>query len=224
MSGQHNGLIQRAAQGEEGRDGLRPGDRPAAASPRALFGRPCAPAWYVLLVAPQCEPAVTSLLLRLGAQDAWYPTEVAWRQRPHRAGKVRYLRRVAPGYVFVRVTRQPAWHLFREALLGMVRGVVGHDGLPLPIPESVLAEMRQVPARIESLRRQAEAERLAREAAELAAWHIVAPCRAELRRGPFAGIVVEVETIHAGIARAILRLQGGPVPMEVGIAALRRVG
>lgn len=191
-------------------------------APRPLFGAPCAPAWFVLLVRPQAELPVCARLARLGAVETWFPTEVAWR-RLRTGGREKYWRRIAPGYVFLLTDATLRWHLLAEATLGLVTGVVGLRGpggqlVPVSIPTAQMLAMRQVPARLEALRRRAEAERLAAARAHL----VTGPGPAQIAAGALAGFVVDVRSIHAGIAHVVMDLLGGPTEVQVDVGALRR--
>jgi len=155
-------------------------------------------AWYILLTAPQQEFAVSAWLTRSGAVECWLPTEEAWRRVRGPRRKVSYLRRLAPGYVFLAVDRAPLWHVIRDASLGRIRGVVCQDGEPLEVPEAALARMRRVPARIAQIRERARQERIIRPGD-----------RAVIATGPLAGWAVDVARLDRGIAHFVLPLLGG---------------
>lgn len=158
------------------------GDVLPAALRANLFGAPSAKAWFVLLVAPRSEIAVTAQLERLGAEACWFPTETGWRTRRGQRRKERYLRRVAPGYLFMQTGRQVAWHLMAEMTHGRVRGVLGHDGAPLCVKDVArLDRIRTTPKLLEG-----EGLRPG--------------CDVELKSGPLAGFVFEIAAIEAGIA------------------------
>lgn len=189
---------------------------------RELFGEPAEPAWFILLVRPQAELPVCARLARLGAVESWFPTEVAWR-RLRTGGREKYWRRIAPGYVFLLTDAAVRWHLLAEATLGMVAGVVGVCGpggqlAPAPISTAEMLAMRQVPARLEALRRRAEAERLAAARAHL----VTGPGPAQITAGALAGFVVDVRSVHAGIARVVMEMLGGPTEVQVEVGSLRR--
>lgn len=189
----------------------------AAADP--LFGDECRPEWFVLLVEPQAELSVSARLLRQGAADCWYPTEIGWRWRRGGRRKEKYLRRIAPGYVFLLANAQVAWHRMADATLGKVRHVAGIDGVPVPVPDREMAKMQQVPQHLEALKAKVEAELEAARLAELP----VEGGRAVVRTGPFEGFVVDVLSIHAGIARAVLSGKAARAEVRMAAAEMKRL-
>lgn len=182
------------------------GDRCHLPARAKLFGERTDPGWFVLMVSPHAEVAVSAQVERLGAEACWFPTEVAWRVHPGRRRKVKYLRRIAPGYVFMLTDRKVAWHRLSDATSGRVRGVVGRNGVPRPVCEADMARMRCVPKQLEAAAKAAaEAERVS------------SPCMAEFRDGPLAGLVVDVSDVSSGIATLFSPLLGGaPVQAEAG--------
>ncbi|MCE8421274.1 hypothetical protein LZ190_21880 [Rhodovulum sulfidophilum] len=165
----------------------------------AAFGAQISPQWYILLSSPQKEPGAQARLTQMGVAECWYPTETAYRRLARgRRKQVPYERRLAPGYVFVRLDREPRWHLIREHCRGLLRGIVSRHGMPLPIPEAAIAQMRCVPERIARIRDREMAARIIRPGD-----------RAEIVAGPLAGWTVEVDWIDAGIAHFVLPLLGG---------------
>ncbi len=169
-----------------------------------LFGKPCQPVWYVLLVRPQAEVAVTAQLEKLGARSCWFPTETGWRFRRGRRRKEKYLRLVAPGYVFLEADRKVAWHRMAELTLGRVRGVVGQGATPLHV--------RDV-ARLERIRRTPKL---------LRAEGIRPGSRVELRTGPLAGFVCDVAAVNRDIA-ALISPAFGAMRVEADVADLERL-
>ncbi|WP_428924983.1 transcription termination/antitermination protein NusG [Marinibacterium sp. SX1] len=172
---------------------------------RAPFGAPMAPCWFILLVPPQKEAGAAAWARRAGALETWFPTEKAWRFRGGKAAarrnKVEYRRLIAPGYVFVLTDRVPAWDVIRQRSIGRVSGVVSRDGAACAIATDELANMAQVPQRLERMRRaEDERRRFARQAK-----HPVAGQMARICEGPMSGFMVDVERVHAGIAHWIIK-------------------
>jgi transcription antitermination factor NusG len=177
-----------------------------------MTDEPCG-AWYIFRVRSHHELAAEAWLARVGIADAWHPTETKWRIiRAAKRKKVPYERCIAPGYVFARFPRVPKWHALFERSCGRLIGVVGYHERPLKITDKVLAQMQQVPARIQILREEEEAKERAARLARIPR----AGEKARITEGPLAGRIVDVGMIDAGIARFISPLfQGIEVEMEV---------
>jgi len=160
-----------------------------------------APQWYILRTVSQKEKGAAAKLEKQGVPETWYPAEEAWRiQRNAKRDRVAYERLIAPGYLFALFDRAPVWHRISAQMKGYVTGVVGVEDRPYAVPESVLAQMRLVPKRIELLRQ----EETARDKAARLAREPAAGQRAQLTEGPFAGMVVDIERIDRGIAAFLL--------------------
>lgn len=173
---------------------------------RQIFGEPTPARWYILKTAPQKEFAVEAWIKANGAVEAWLPTEKRWRKIPRgKRRKVEYQARLAPGYVFVCFDREPVWDVLIARANGKLFGVVGEGGWPVAIPESAMARMKLMPARIEVLRAQAREARMVRPGD-----------KARILEGPLVGWVVDVSSVDAGIARIVVPLLG---EREAGIAA-----
>jgi transcription antitermination factor NusG len=112
----------------------------------------------------------------------------------------------------------PRWHVLFERSCGRLLGVVGYHERPLAITDAVMAQMRQVPGRIELLRQQEEARE---KAARLARIPRVGE-KAKITQGPLAGWIVDVASINAGIARFIAPLLGGQ-EIEITVETLERL-
>ena len=95
-------------------------------------------------------------------------------------------------------------------------------GEPARIREDVIAQMALVPQRLRDEQTRQERERKAREAAEAEARRVWPGVTAEVMAGTFAGQLVDVRDVDAGLARVLVPLFGG---MEAKIEAsrLRRV-
>lgn len=81
--------------------------------------------------------------------------------------------------------------------------VVGVDGSPRPVPDEVLAEMQAVPKRLEILRQRAIERRTIRVGD-----------RARIAGGPLSGFVVDVTSVHEGIAHWLAGTIKGEVKVE----------
>ena len=162
----------------------------------------CGPRWFIFRVPPMKERAAAAWLMSNGALEAWYPTTTDWvpaKGSNPRRRKVPYERRVAPGYLFVCVDRVPRWYTLFEAARGRLSRVVTMGGLPFAIPDEVIGHMKLVPRRIQHLNDKAEAE-------QYAAWLAKQPVEgglATVKTGPLTGVMVEVASIHGGLAQCI---------------------
>lgn len=154
------------------------------------------PLWYILKAKPQKDPNARAWLKAQGV-EVWYPTETRWRVVPRgKRKKVPYEARIAPGYLFAMFEHRPVWHVLFDQCC-FLSAVVCQDGVPLPIPESILSEMQDVPQR---LREMHEARAAAR---------IIKPGdKAMVKDGPFEGWQVDVTAISGGVASFLLPLLG----------------
>lgn len=180
---------------------------------RPLGAELASPQWFILTTPPQREASAKAWLTQVGVAEVWFPTEAAWRPVRGKRAKVEYQRLVAPGYVFGLFERAPAWDVVFQMGKGRVSGVVGRDGEPLAISVRALEQMQQVPGRIERERRLVEEAR-----------RIVPGRKVAITTGPLAGHVVDVTTVHAGIARIVLTALGSEREVEAPLSILRVVG
>ncbi len=180
---------------------------------RRVFGADCDPQWFILCTAPQMELPLTAWLTRNGAHECWHPTEVAWRPSPRRDGrKVKYLRRIVPGYLFAHFDRTPNWDVMIREARGKLTRVVSRDGEPLAIPDRVIMAMAQVPESLNAIREREKAARERKKAARTigkAARTIHVGDRATLDPGSALAWTVEITAIHQGIAHFVIPLLGG---------------
>lgn len=154
------------------------------------------PAWFVLVTRPQAEDRARDWLLAGGASDAWFPVETYWRSIPRgKRRTVEAVRRVVPGYVFVRFSGFPQWDLIRGSRF--VASVVGIGGTPMPIRDDDMARMEMVPQRLAVLR---EAQRQARV--------IRAGDRVRIRDGGLEGWIVDVSEVTGNLARLLVPILG----------------
>lgn len=159
-------------------------------------------AWFIFRTPPMKEIAAEAWLTRQGVIEAWHPVITDWvpaKGANPRRRKIPITRRVAPGYVFACVDREIRWHVLFEAARGRVAKVVTLGGLPLAIPDAVIAQMQHVPRRVEALHKHAEEARLA----EMLAKQPKPGETARVMAGALAGMVVEVESIHGGLAQCL---------------------
>jgi transcription antitermination factor NusG len=167
-----------------------------------------APQWFAFMTPPRREVSAQAWLAQRGV-ESWYPTEQRWRTIPRaRVKRVPYEAAVVPRYIFARFLGQPQWHVLRDC--PYLTGVVGHSGRPLPITDLVLAQMRGVPARIAEIRQREEERR-----------RIRVGDRVTIRDGAMRGWVVEVQSIHAGIAQFIAPFLGN-IAVEIEVSRLAK--
>ncbi len=155
------------------------------------------PAWYIFGVAPMKELPAEAWLIRNGALDAWHPVEKRWKPCNAKRAKVPYFAPFIAGYTFVRFDREPHWDVLFDRANGKLSYVISSNGIPMRIPETVIAQMAQVPER---MRLAAEAEAEARK--------IKPGDKATFTRGNVEWSV-EVTSITNGMASFILPLMGG---------------
>lgn len=128
----------------------------------ALWNDPIPPTWYVPLCRPGHEQQASEFVRQCGADDCWYPSTEVWSEGFGKRQKVLRKVAVAPGYLFVLCDRAPRWDAWAEhpgsCLTGVLKKRV-HVGdetffVPCPIREEDLAQMAEVPERLQELRRQ----------------------------------------------------------------------
>lgn len=178
------------------------------------------PAWFIFRNPPMKEKAAQAWLMRQGALEAWYPTTVDWvpaKGANPRRRKVAVERRVAPGYIFAYVDREPRWHFLFEAARGRVSRVVSWpDGRPMALSDRVIAAMQHVPRRIQALHEKQEAERLAEI---LARQPVVGEEASIVGDHLLSGHTVSVTDIHGGLAQC---LAWGFTKMTIPVDKLER--
>lgn len=193
---------------------VRPGDRVGYhVPPRPAFGAECEAAWYILAVASTREMAMCRLVEELGALQGWCPTEPVWRSRAYRPDPELVHMPIAPGYVFLLTGNVVDWRVLRDRSMGRIRGVIGRDGVPLPISPRVMAQMSAVPDRV-----------LAQKRAAAEAARVRPGDQAVIGAGPFEGFVVDVEDLTGPIARVVVSLFGRMTEVQVEVGTLSRVG
>ena len=178
---------------------------------RGIWGQPWEPAWFIFQVPPRGELPASAWLERNGASEVWYPSEQAFKRNKYKPNdRIPYTRPIAPGYLFAVLPAEPHWDVLFARSRKKLSRVVSHNGLPVAIPESVISDMAQVPQRLETIR-----------AAEKAK-HTINP--GDKAAVSIAGVqwTVEVESIHAGIARFVLPLMGGRT-VQASVDAMRKV-
>ena len=165
---------------------------------RGIWRRDWEPSWFILTTPAQSEAPASAWLMAQGCAECWFPTEVRWRRIPRgKRSKVKYLAPIVPRYVFALMPAEPHWDVLFSRARGKVSGVVSRYGIPAPISDADMAGMREVPQRL------ANAREVARQARTIRAGD-----RASVTSGPLAGWTVDVESIHAGIARIVVPLLG----------------
>lgn len=193
---------------------LKTGDTLPPSTFRSIWAEDWDPAWFIFTTRPQGELAASAWLARNGALETWYPSETILTTNRYKPGKrIPKVIPVCSGYLFAVLPARPNWDvLFARAQHGgkkLLTHVVSRGSEPIPIPESTIIEMAQVPKRLEVIR---EAEREARK----------------LRPGDKARLniggtewTVQVEAIHEGIASFVLPLLGG-VTHKANVETLRK--
>ena len=169
-------------------------------------------AWFGFQTPPLKETSAQAWLEKRGI-EAWFPTEP--RKRRLARGKrafVEYDGKIVPRYIFARFTGYPQWDVLRGCR--WLSRVIGVDGNPLPVSDDVMSQMEQVPQRLEVIR-QRERDR-----------RIISPGdRVRITSGAMEGWVVDVSSVHAGIARLILpQSLLGISEAQVEVAHLQKTG
>lgn len=169
--------------------------------------------WFALRSRPNQMGSAVAFLLKNGV-EAWFPTKRIYQRHRFRTGQ-RIIRDVplAPGYVFAKFPGMPFWDRLFDAYPGKLYlgGVVGLDGVPKVIHEREMAEMAQLPTRLEEARTaQADARRVRQGD------------RATVVSGPFAGWVVDVADVTGGMADLVIPLLGAR-RVAASVESLERV-
>lgn len=179
---------------------------------RQAFAEDQPPEWYILKVAPQQELPLSAWLARQGIAEVWYPTEVAWKASRRPDGrKIKYLKPLVPGYLFVNLNRRPIWDVLMDRTKGKMTGVFSQDGWPIVIPEAAIMQMAQVPQRLAFIRDQdAEARKL----------HVGDSGRFDL-----GGVAwqLDVKRLDAAIAYFVMPFFGGEREVQIPIEKVVKV-
>lgn len=177
---------------------LNIGDAIPAPTSRGIWHHDWEPAWFIFQVPPRGELPATAWLSRNGVSECWHPTEQAFKRNRFKPGqRIPYDRPVAPGYLFVVLPQRPHWDVLFARSRGKLLKVVSDRGEPVAIPEGVIADMAQVPQRLEAIRAAEREKRMIRPGD-----------KAKLKIGETEW-TVQVDAIHEGIAHFILPLLGG---------------
>lgn len=180
---------------------------PPETTPITLW--PIEPRWFVLLPMPQCEAKVQAWLLVRGV-ESWFPTEIGWRIKAHSHRKEKYVRRIAPGYLFARFEAAPNWPaLFYSR--HKVR-VVSIGDVPAPITDETMAQMQEVPHRLAEMKHRAAEARIIRP-----------HDKARITKGAFEGWTVDVSQVNGGIAKYVVSLFGAEREAEISITHLEKI-
>lgn len=186
---------------------LRIGDTFQPSPRQTITGWPASPRWFALLTMPQGE-AKAQAWLAVHNVESWYPTETAWRIIPRSKRKQKYLKRIAPGYLFARFEAEPNWPAIRHSRHKL--RVVSCNGSPAPISDATMAEMQTIPTRLAEIKQ-----------AQVIARTIRPGDKAIIRDGFMAGWAVDVSEIHAGIAQFIVPILGETV-VKIPVARLAK--
>lgn len=177
---------------------IKIGDAVDLGPSRGIWAAEWEPTWYIFTVPPRGELPATAWLTRNGVAECWHPTEQAFKRDRFKPGKrIPYERPVAPGYLFAVLPQRPHWDVLFARSRGKLLKVVSHNGQPVPIPESEIEKMAQLPQRLAVIREEEMQRRIIRPRDKVAV--------------TIGGIewTVEVDRIDAGIAHFLLPLLGG---------------
>lgn len=174
------------------------GDVVPAPTGRGIWASDWEPSWFIFQVPPRGELPASAWLSRNGVGECWYPSETAFKRNRFKPGqRIPYERPVAPGYLFAVLPYEPHWDVLFDRSRKKLSKVVSHNGLPVAIPEYIIAKMAKLPQRLATIRE-----------AEAAKRRINPGDTVEIS---IAGIdwQVTVDRIHAGIAHFVVPLLGG---------------
>lgn len=176
-----------------------------------LVGKDSGINWYALLVASQKEFAAQEVLARKGF-ITYCPTERRWRKVSRFVqDKEAKSYPLVPGYVFVGLPAgNEPWH--QVLGMNMVRGCVGHDGRPFPMP---FKSMESMVRRFRNGFQRPDEERFMRTYREFKRGDLV-----RLAAGPFAGIEAKVIEIDGPMSRILMEILGVQRPVLVETEAL----
>ncbi|WP_395543258.1 transcription termination/antitermination NusG family protein [Neotabrizicola sp. sgz301269] len=153
------------------------------------------PLWFAFTTPPQKERAALAWLERREI-EAWYPTQTKYRTVPRaKVKRQKYEAVVVPRYIFARFTGYPQWDILRTCK--HLSGVVSYEDHPAPISDTTLMQMAAVPQRLEEIRERETERRRIRPGD-----------KAKVKDGPLEGWLVDVQTVHAGLASFIVPLLG----------------
>lgn len=98
--------------------------------------------WYALVVAAQKEFVAEKLLQKRGYKS-FVPIEVRWRRVNRHSRKMApWNYPMFPRYTFAGFSGCPPWHELAD--MTMIRGVVGFDGAPRPLPDGVIETLERI--------------------------------------------------------------------------------
>lgn len=190
---------------------LQVGDTVNLPPGRGIWACEWEPAWFIFTVPPRGELPASAWLSRNGVSECWYPSETAFkRDRFKPNARIPYQRPVAPGYLFVVLPMLPHWDVLFARSRGKLTKVVSQGADPIAIPESVIADMEQVPQRLDAIREAEREKRMIRQGD-----------KARLNIGGTEW-TVQIDAIHEGIASFVLPLLGGH-EVRAPIDGLRKV-
>ena len=116
-------------------------------------------AWYPLDVMSGQERKVRDAVAP-HVDEAFYPSKEDWRRVRGPKKRILVERPLVTGYVFIRSTRRPLWHEFRQ-VKGFIRVHCTWDGDPIRISDEQIAHLRGMTVEAERLR-QSQAEMVER--------------------------------------------------------------
>ena len=174
--------------------------------------------WYMLLTKPQMEFAAEADLRRRGLRAvAPCRIEYRWRNRYERGRREKKKPKrlsLMPGYVAVHLAEPVNWYaiLGPDAPIG-IRGVVGWDGRPRPIPASQADQFESMSVVAP------EAQAWMQTGEEFAAGDTV-----KVAFGPLGGQIGKVERVSGKKATILIERFGGQVASEIETYGLARAG
>ena len=168
--------------------------------------------WYALRTPPMREIDAAVLLADLGCL-AWCPMQTAWKRRAKGRIKIRMrpTRHAAiVGYIFVAITRgAPDWAGLWAT--GYIRGLVGVDGRPYPVPKRQL--LRVADGQLDNFgARRDSVDPVSVKPGE----------RVRIEEGPFQGLYSRIEAIEDGRLKVLVAMLGAQRFVELKLDAVSK--
>ena len=163
--------------------------------------------WFAIKTVPGKAEAVKGILERdPGVRVAMYPNR--WSRWTVRGRKYKRKCAMVTGYVFIKVTQEPLWHVLkqREPILG----VLSHGNQPIALPGAIIKSLQGLTV---------EAEELKKAKAEL--MRIREGDKAKFTEGPLTGFTIEVTGVSDGLVRFLF--PGSKVETKGSVTDMERV-
>lgn len=169
--------------------------------------------WYALKTVPQREFTARDRLRQYAAVECFVPTEYKYpRPRGSReVDKTAKPRRYPyfPGYLFAAFEAHEGVPLHRFADFGLVLGVVGFGGVPMPLPAPAIAMLQQM------------GETVPHRAAPSPHKSFAVGQTVEVCRGAWADRTMPIVGIDAKMARFLIQFMGTEQLVQVPLEFLR---